>query len=94
MQLYQLALWHGYGLHLQQFTSVKITDITDVDHFMACFFSEGFDADQDAFAMKVGCGVEWVQCVSVYDTFDCLIFFLCLHLIPDIKSLLYICLCV
>lgn len=64
MQLYQLALWQGYSLHLQQFTSVKITDITDVDHFMACFFSEGFDADQDTFVMKVDCGVECAQLVS------------------------------
>lgn len=52
-QLYQLALWQGYSLLLLQFNSVKITDITDVDHFMACFFPEGFDTDQDIFAMKV-----------------------------------------
>ncbi|XP_041657541.1 cilia- and flagella-associated protein 54-like isoform X3 [Cheilinus undulatus] len=50
---YQLALWHGYSLHLLQFSSVKITEITDVDHFMACFFPEGFDTDQDIFAMKI-----------------------------------------
>ncbi|XP_033182211.1 cilia- and flagella-associated protein 54 [Anabas testudineus] len=53
MKLYQPALWHGYSLHLLQFNSAKITDITDVDHFMACFFPEGFDADQDIFAMKI-----------------------------------------
>ncbi|KAM9348845.1 cilia- and flagella-associated protein 54 [Symphorus nematophorus] len=53
IKFYQLALWQGYSLHLLQFTSVKITDITDVDHFMACYFPEGFDADQDTFAMKV-----------------------------------------
>uniref|UniRef100_A0A672GC22 Uncharacterized protein n=1 Tax=Salarias fasciatus TaxID=181472 RepID=A0A672GC22_SALFA len=53
LQLYQLAQWHGYSLHLLEFTSVKITDITDVGHFMASFFPEGFDADQDVFAMKV-----------------------------------------
>ncbi|KAG8008592.1 Cilia-and flagella-associated protein 54 [Nibea albiflora] len=52
IKLYQLALWQGYSLHLLQFNSVKITDITDVDHFMACFFPEGFDTDQDIFAMK------------------------------------------
>eukprot|EP00064_Thunnus_orientalis_P016483 superscaffoldBa00003282_g16549 len=52
IKLYQLALWQGYGLHLQQFSSVNITDITDVDHFMACFFPEGFDTDQDILDMK------------------------------------------
>ncbi|XP_040907982.1 cilia- and flagella-associated protein 54-like [Toxotes jaculatrix] len=53
IKLYQLALWQGYSLHLQEFSLVRITDITDVDHFMACFFPEGFDTDQDAFAMKI-----------------------------------------
>uniref|UniRef100_A0A8C9YFP3 Uncharacterized protein n=3 Tax=Sander lucioperca TaxID=283035 RepID=A0A8C9YFP3_SANLU len=53
IKLYELALWQGYSLHLLQFNSVKITDITDVDHFMACFFPEGFDTDQDTFTMKV-----------------------------------------
>ncbi|KAK9536651.1 hypothetical protein VZT92_006417 [Zoarces viviparus] len=53
LKLYQLALWQGYSLHLLQFNSVKITDIANVDHFMACFFPEGFDTDQDAFAMKI-----------------------------------------
>ncbi|XP_029957087.1 cilia- and flagella-associated protein 54 [Salarias fasciatus] len=53
LKLYQLAQWHGYSLHLLEFTSVKITDITDVGHFMASFFPEGFDADQDVFAMKI-----------------------------------------
>ncbi|XP_030602315.1 cilia- and flagella-associated protein 54 isoform X2 [Archocentrus centrarchus] len=53
IKLYQLALWHGYSLHLSQYSSVIITDITDVDHFMACFFPEGLDTDQNIFAMKV-----------------------------------------
>ncbi|XP_070700150.1 cilia- and flagella-associated protein 54 [Pempheris klunzingeri] len=53
MKLYQLALWQGYSLHLLQFNSVEITEITDVDHFMACFFPEGFDTDHDTFSMKV-----------------------------------------
>ncbi|XP_051793490.1 cilia- and flagella-associated protein 54 isoform X2 [Acanthochromis polyacanthus] len=53
IKLYQLALWQGYSLHLLQFSSVKITEIIDVDHLMACFFPEGFDADQDTFTMKV-----------------------------------------
>ncbi|XP_036976615.1 cilia- and flagella-associated protein 54-like isoform X3 [Acanthopagrus latus] len=53
LEFYQLALWHGYGPHLQQFNSLKITDITDVNHFMACFFPEGFDTDHDIFAMKI-----------------------------------------
>ncbi|KAM6907603.1 cilia- and flagella-associated protein 54 [Xenentodon cancila] len=60
-KLYQLALWHGYSLHLLQFSSVKITDITDADHFMSCFFPEGFDKDHDTIAMKgramLGCAL-------------------------------------
>ncbi|XP_026184047.1 cilia- and flagella-associated protein 54 isoform X2 [Mastacembelus armatus] len=63
MKLYQLALWHGYSLHLQQFSSVKITDITDVDHFMVCFFPEGFDMDRDIFAMKVRAMQGCVLCI-------------------------------
>nr|XP_040035732.1 cilia- and flagella-associated protein 54-like isoform X2 [Gasterosteus aculeatus aculeatus] len=51
IKLYQTAFWQGYSLHLQQFNSVKITDITDVDHFMSSFFPEGFDTD--AFALKI-----------------------------------------
>ncbi|XP_063751644.1 LOW QUALITY PROTEIN: cilia- and flagella-associated protein 54-like [Eleginops maclovinus] len=53
IKLYQFALWQGYSLHLLQFNSVRITDITDVKHFMACFFPEGFDTDQETFAMKI-----------------------------------------
>ncbi|XP_071316210.1 cilia- and flagella-associated protein 54 isoform X2 [Trachinotus anak] len=53
IKLYQVALWQGYTLHLLQFSSVKITDITDVDHFMTSFFPEGFDKDEDTFAMKI-----------------------------------------
>ncbi|XP_019941027.1 cilia- and flagella-associated protein 54 [Paralichthys olivaceus] len=53
IKLYELALWQGYSHHLLQFNSVVITDITSVDHFMACFFPEGFDTDQDVFVMKI-----------------------------------------
>ncbi|KAF3840835.1 hypothetical protein F7725_006697 [Dissostichus mawsoni] len=55
IKFYQLALWQGYSLNLLQFNSaaVRITDITDVKHFMAYFFPEGFDTDQDTFAMKI-----------------------------------------
>ncbi|XP_041808606.1 cilia- and flagella-associated protein 54-like [Chelmon rostratus] len=63
IKLYQLALWQGYSLHLLQFTTVRITDITDVDHFMACFFPEGFDTDQDIFAMKVRAMLGCVLCI-------------------------------
>ncbi|XP_034034310.1 cilia- and flagella-associated protein 54-like [Thalassophryne amazonica] len=61
IKLYQLALWQGYSLHLQSFTSVNITDITDVEHFMACFFPEGFDMDHNILLMKFralqGCAI-------------------------------------
>ncbi|KAF7649725.1 hypothetical protein LDENG_00136920, partial [Lucifuga dentata] len=50
---YQLALWQGYSLHLQQFSPVNITDITDVSHFMTCFFPDGFDTEDDTLSMKL-----------------------------------------
>ncbi|XP_061660030.1 cilia- and flagella-associated protein 54-like isoform X2 [Syngnathoides biaculeatus] len=53
LKLYQTALSQGYSLHLLQFCSTSITDITDVDHFVKCFFPDGFDTDQDVFIMKV-----------------------------------------
>ncbi|KAM3869188.1 cilia- and flagella-associated protein 54 [Diretmus argenteus] len=53
IKLYPLALWQGYSLSLQQFSSVSITDITDVDHFMGCFFPEGFDTNQDMLDKKL-----------------------------------------
>ncbi|XP_061904625.1 cilia- and flagella-associated protein 54-like isoform X2 [Entelurus aequoreus] len=53
LKLYQLALSQGYGLHLIQFCSTSISDIRDLDHFLACFFPEGFDTDQAIFSMKV-----------------------------------------
>ncbi|XP_053187065.1 cilia- and flagella-associated protein 54-like [Scomber japonicus] len=63
IKLYQLALWQGYSPHLLQFSSVNITDITDVDHLMACFFPEGFDTDQDTLDMKICAMLGCVQCV-------------------------------
>ncbi|KAL7389232.1 hypothetical protein ABVT39_000211 [Epinephelus coioides] len=63
IRMYQLALWQGYSLHLLQFSSVNITDITDVDHFMACFFPDGFDTDQDTFAMKIRAMQGWALCI-------------------------------
>uniref|UniRef100_UPI0037E847B8 cilia- and flagella-associated protein 54 n=1 Tax=Semicossyphus pulcher TaxID=241346 RepID=UPI0037E847B8 len=63
LKLYQLALWHGYSPYLLQFSSVTITDITDVDHFMACYFPEGFDTDQDVFTMKVCAMKGCVMCI-------------------------------
>ncbi|PWA23023.1 hypothetical protein CCH79_00001892 [Gambusia affinis] len=60
-KLYQLALWQGYGLSLQQLSSVQITDITDVDHFMACFFPDGFELEKGTFTIKTramfGCAI-------------------------------------
>ncbi|CAG00520.1 unnamed protein product [Tetraodon nigroviridis] len=52
MELYEVALWQGYALHLLQFSPLKITQITDADHLMASFFPEGLDADQDSFTLK------------------------------------------
>ncbi|XP_067350709.1 cilia- and flagella-associated protein 54-like isoform X2 [Channa argus] len=67
MKLYQVALWHGYNLHLLQFNSVKITDIRDVDQFMDCFFPEGFDADQDIFAMKIRAMQGYALCIFEHE---------------------------
>ncbi|RVE63832.1 hypothetical protein OJAV_G00140120 [Oryzias javanicus] len=53
IKMYEVALWQGYSLHLQQFSSEEITDISDLEHFQACFFPEGLDVDQDVVSMKV-----------------------------------------
>uniref|UniRef100_A0A8C7ZH28 Uncharacterized protein n=1 Tax=Oryzias sinensis TaxID=183150 RepID=A0A8C7ZH28_9TELE len=53
IKMYEVALWQGYSLHLQQFSSEEITDIRDLEHFKACFFPEGLDVDQDVVSMKV-----------------------------------------
>ncbi|KAM9847036.1 cilia- and flagella-associated protein 54 [Aulostomus maculatus] len=63
LKLYQVALWQGYSLHLRHFSSVKITDITDVDHFMACFFPGGFDTDQDILGMKIRAMLGCALCI-------------------------------
>lgn len=61
-QMYEVALWQGYSLHLFQFSPLKITEVADVDHFMASFFPEGLDADQDTFTLKVPHGyTDFVQ---------------------------------
>ncbi|KAM6983519.1 cilia- and flagella-associated protein 54 [Tautogolabrus adspersus] len=60
---FQLALWHGYSLHLLQFSLVEITDIKDVDHYMACFFPDGFDTDQNILTMKVRAMQGWALCI-------------------------------
>lgn len=51
--MFEVALWQGYSLHLFQFSPLKITQVADVDQFMASFFPEGLDADQDTFTLKV-----------------------------------------
>ncbi|XP_024122060.1 cilia- and flagella-associated protein 54 isoform X2 [Oryzias melastigma] len=53
IKMHEVALWQGYSLHLQQFSSEEITDISDLEHFHACFFPEGLDVDQDVVSMKV-----------------------------------------
>ncbi|XP_057677415.1 cilia- and flagella-associated protein 54-like isoform X3 [Corythoichthys intestinalis] len=63
LKLYQTALSQGYSLHLLQFCSTSITDITDVNHFISCFFPEGFDTDQDVFIMKVRSMLGCAQCI-------------------------------
>ncbi|MEQ2184557.1 hypothetical protein GOODEAATRI_009203, partial [Goodea atripinnis] len=63
LKLYQLALWHGYSLYLLQLSSVQMTDVTDVDHFMACFFPEGFDLEQGTFAIKTHAMLGCATCI-------------------------------
>ncbi|XP_068186553.1 cilia- and flagella-associated protein 54 [Antennarius striatus] len=52
IKMYQLALWQGYSLNLLYFSSLDITEITDVDHLMASFFPEGLDTDLDIISLK------------------------------------------
>ncbi|XP_047236025.1 cilia- and flagella-associated protein 54-like isoform X5 [Girardinichthys multiradiatus] len=63
LKLYQLALWHGYSLYLLQLSSVQMTDVTDVDHFMASFFPEGFDLEQGTFALKTHAMLGCATCI-------------------------------
>ncbi|XP_015238280.1 PREDICTED: cilia- and flagella-associated protein 54 [Cyprinodon variegatus] len=63
LKLYQLALWQGYSLYLLQFSSVQITDITDVDHFNACYFPEGFGLEQRTFTMKTHAMIGCTKCI-------------------------------
>uniref|UniRef100_A0A3P9HZ60 Uncharacterized protein n=1 Tax=Oryzias latipes TaxID=8090 RepID=A0A3P9HZ60_ORYLA len=68
IKMYEVALWQGYSLHLQQFSSEEITDIRDLEHFKACFFPEGLDVDQDVVSMKVRCyklGKSWFKKHSI-----------------------------
>ncbi|XP_072301761.1 cilia- and flagella-associated protein 54 [Eucyclogobius newberryi] len=53
LKFYDMALWYGYKLHLQEFTSVDILDIEDMDHFKASFFPKGLDTDQDTLLMMI-----------------------------------------
>uniref|UniRef100_H2LMZ3 Uncharacterized protein n=1 Tax=Oryzias latipes TaxID=8090 RepID=H2LMZ3_ORYLA len=79
--MYEVALWQGYSLHLQQFSSEEITDIRDLEHFKACFFPEGFDVDQDVVSMKVRCcklGKSWFVCNNSMSAF------MCKHFINDL----------
>ncbi|XP_020307860.2 cilia- and flagella-associated protein 54 [Oncorhynchus kisutch] len=46
IKLYRLGLWQGYCRYLQQFSTVPLEDIRDVDHFKTSFFPKGFDTDQ------------------------------------------------
>ncbi|KAM4726245.1 cilia- and flagella-associated protein 54 [Anableps anableps] len=62
-ELYQLALWQGYSLYLLQVSSVQITDVTDVDHFMACFFPNGFDLEQATFTMMIRAMLGCATCI-------------------------------
>uniref|UniRef100_A0A672QIS6 Cilia and flagella associated protein 54 n=1 Tax=Sinocyclocheilus grahami TaxID=75366 RepID=A0A672QIS6_SINGR len=43
-KLYRLALWQGYRLYLQQFCTLSLESIRDVEHFKQSFFSDGFDS--------------------------------------------------
>ncbi|XP_073695305.1 cilia- and flagella-associated protein 54 [Garra rufa] len=43
-KLYRLALWQGYRLYLQQFCTLSLENIQDVEHFKQSFFPDGFDS--------------------------------------------------
>lgn len=42
-KLYRLALWQGYRLYLQQFPTISLESIKDVEHFKETYFSDGLD---------------------------------------------------
>ncbi|KAK2892722.1 hypothetical protein Q8A67_012710 [Cirrhinus molitorella] len=43
-KLYRLALWQGYRLYLQQFCTLSLENIRDVEHFKQSFFPDSFDS--------------------------------------------------
>ncbi|RXN21254.1 cilia- and flagella-associated 54 [Labeo rohita] len=43
-KLYRLALWQGYRHYLQQFCTLSLENIRDVEHFKLSFFPDGFDS--------------------------------------------------
>ncbi|XP_019903314.2 cilia- and flagella-associated protein 54 isoform X2 [Esox lucius] len=57
VKLYRLALWQGYSRYLQQFRTVNIEEIRDVDHFQMTFFPKGFDTDQARLTFRALQGV-------------------------------------
>lgn len=42
-KLYRLALWQGYRLYLQQFSTIGWESIKDVEHFKQTYFPDGID---------------------------------------------------
>ncbi|XP_028811328.1 cilia- and flagella-associated protein 54 isoform X2 [Denticeps clupeoides] len=45
-KLHKLALWQGYGRHLQELCTSNIENVKDVDHLKSSFFPDGFDTEQ------------------------------------------------
>lgn len=42
-KFYRLALWQGYKIYLQQFSTINLESIKDVEHFKQTYFSDGLD---------------------------------------------------
>lgn len=52
-KLHRLALWQGYRLYLQQFCTLSLESIRDVEHFRQSFFSDGFDSKRARLTVRV-----------------------------------------
>ncbi|XP_057180735.1 cilia- and flagella-associated protein 54-like [Triplophysa rosa] len=51
-KLYRLALWQGYRLYLQQFSTISLESIEDVEHFKQTYFSDGLDTKRAPLTLR------------------------------------------
>ncbi|KAA0721041.1 Cilia- and flagella-associated protein 54 [Triplophysa tibetana] len=51
-KLYRLALWQGYKIYLQQFSTISLESIKDVEDFKQTYFSDGLDAKRAPLTLR------------------------------------------